>query len=170
MQSKAWITLLQWKSWKNPLQLMPSDPAASVCLNMWSAGRGTLNGENPRAIQHLEILLQGRVEAGWICMWDACMTLQYKPDLSYRLVFGKVSWISCGFLVLAVGWSHHPVWCVPAFPMLWCFRNKCFYLQSKGGDGEEKEKEKCCILCKWKSWGKFAKAFEAAQEGLLVLC
>lgn len=28
---------------------MPSDPAASVCLNMWSAGRGTLNGDNPRA-------------------------------------------------------------------------------------------------------------------------
>lgn len=142
MQSKAWITLLQWKSWKNPLQLMPSDPAASVCLNMWSAGRGTLNGENPRAIQHLEILLQGWVVAGWICMWDACMTLQYKPDLSYRLVFGKVSRISRGFLALAVKWSHHPVLCVPAFPMLWCFRNKSVYLQSKAGDGEEKGKRK----------------------------
>lgn len=66
---------------------MPSDPAASVCLNMWSAGRGTLNGENPRASQHLEILLRGRVAAGWICMWDACMTLVCNKKLA--LATGK---------------------------------------------------------------------------------
>lgn len=144
---------------------MPSDPAASVCLNMWSAGRGTLNGENPRAIQHLEILLQGRVEAGWICMWDACMTLQYKPDLSYRLVFGKVSWISCGFLVLAVGWSHHPVLCVPAFPVLWCFRNNCSYLQSKGGWWRGKRKRKMLHSVQVKIMRKISQSFWSSTGG-----
>lgn len=93
MQSKAWITLLQWKSWKNPLQLMPSDPAASVCLNMWSAGRGTLDGDNPRAAGPLEVLLPGWVEAGWICMWDACMTWlsHQKPASGAGEGFGKAS-------------------------------------------------------------------------------
>lgn len=88
---------------------MPSDPAASVCLNMWSAGRGTLNGENPRATQHLEILLQGWVEAGWICMWDACMTLLRNKNMALATVkgFGKVSWISHGFPTPAIGLSHH---------------------------------------------------------------
>lgn len=143
MQSKAWITLLQWKSWKNPLQLMPSDPAASVCLNMWSAGRGTLNGENPRATQHLEILLQGWVEAGWICMRDACMTLLCNKNLALATVqgFGKVSWISRGFPTLAIGLSHHTLHCVWLLcPILWCFSNKNFYFQSKDGEeGENKQ-------------------------------
>lgn len=67
--------------------------AASVCLNMWSAGRGTLNGDNPRATGPLEVLLRGWVEAGWICMWDACMTWLSRQKLALATGegFGKVS-------------------------------------------------------------------------------
>lgn len=67
---------------------MPSDPAASVCLNMWSAGRGTLNGEKSKGNSALGRL---NCEGGWqqgeeFACGMLCMTLvpQEKPGLGHR--------------------------------------------------------------------------------------
>lgn len=152
MQSKAWITLLQWKSWKNPLQLMPSDPAASVCLNMWSAGRGTLNGEDPRAAQPLEIVLQGWVDLHG----DACMTSVRNKKLA--LVLGKCHGPPVASQRQLLG-GHIASYVVTGhFALISdALATKMSILKVKMLNGgtqtnkqhQRKPKEKGCILCKW---------------------
>lgn len=148
---------------------MPSDPAASVCLNMWSAGRGTLNGDNPRATRPLEVLLRGWVEAGWICMWDACMTWLSRQKLALATGegFGKVS---RGFPT-----PHHTLSVCghfATFSAALATKNYIFKVKvvKRGKKNPNKKthtqkKEKGCILHKWESWVQLTKTW-ASQAGI----
>lgn len=147
MQSKAWITLLQWKSWKNPLQLMPSDPAASVCLNMWSAGRGTLNGTIQGQLGPWRFCCKVGWQQGGFACGIACMTwfAHQKPALAAGLGKRRTLGVCGHFVTFSAALRMKKKIC------FWC----------KGGEKGKKiphqknhawKKEKGCILHKWESW------------------